>query len=125
MLWINKRNITDYDGSRHVEFDIHITRGDTGYLELIPKRNGVAYSVTDGDVVALQVRANPIKSDAETELIFSGNVTVESGKPIWHLTTANTTRNCGVYYWDVQLTSNGEVSTYAMGKFYIEEEKTV
>lgn len=125
MLWINQRNVTDYDGSRHVEHDVHITRGDSGYLELVPVQNGEPYTPQESDTITLQVRAKPIKGDAETELLFNGLVTVENGVPVWHITTANTTRDCGTYFWDVQLNSGGEVSTYAMGKFVVEEENTL
>lgn len=125
MLWVNQRNVTDYDGSRHKEYDIHITRGDSGYLQLIPKQNGHNYAIGEGDTVSLQVRAKPIKNDVQTELVFAGDVTVTNGIPVWHITVANTTRDCGVYYWDCQLTSGTDVYTYLIGKFYVEEEKTV
>lgn len=125
MLWINKRIVNGFDGGFHTEWDIHITRGDSGYLELVPKRDGKTYQLEKGDVVKVEVRAKPITGSAETELIFAGSIDTSDGVPVWHLTTADTTRECGVYYWDAQLTSGSEVSTYVSGRFFVEEEKTV
>lgn len=125
MLWINRQVIPGYDGCGHVEFDVHITRGDSGYIELIPKQDGAVYELGENDEVALQVRAKPIKSDAQTELVFSGEIVVSDGVPVWHITVENTTRNCGEFFWDVQLTSGSDVSTFARGRLIIEEEVTV
>ena len=77
MLWTNKRIVNGFDGGFHVEWDVHITRGDS------------------------------------------------DGVPVWHITVENTTRDCGVYYWDAQLTSGSDVSTYLKGRLFIEEEATL
>ena len=125
MLWINERMITEYDGGRHVEYDVHITRGDTAYVEVVPMQDGEPYTFQTGDTITLQVRTKPIKNDATTPLVFAGEVTVENSIPVWHLRVSDTTRDCGVYYWDCQLNSGSEVSTYLIGTLWIEEEKTV
>ena len=124
MLWINERMITEYDGSRHKEYDIHITRGDSAWLELVPTQDGLPYEMTENDSISVQVRKKPIKSDLETELVFSGEVSTDSSI-LWHIDTTNTKRDCGVYFWDAQLTSGEEVSTFAKGRFVIEEEVTL
>lgn len=124
MLWINERMITEYDGSRHKEYDIHITRGDSAWLELVPMQDGVPYEPTENDTISVQVRKKPIKSDLQTELLFSGELVVSDGVPMWHIIPSNTNRDCGVYFWDVQLTIGEEVSTFASGRFIIEQEVT-
>ena len=125
MLWTVERTLTDYEGGKHIEYDIHITRGDSGYLEVIPKQSGANYTPTGAETIALHVRAKPVRDNTETALIFAGNVTAENGVPVWHITSENTTINCCVYYWDAQLTSGEEVCTYAMGRLFIEEECTL
>lgn len=124
MLWINERMLTEYDGSRHKEYDIHITRGDSGWVDLAVLEDGEPYALQEGDEIKLQVRAKPIKNDVETELVFTGDVDTSGAVPVWHISVADTTRNCNSYYWDVQLSTGDEVSTFACGKLFIEEEVT-
>ena len=125
MLWTNKRVVNGFDGGFHTEWDIHITRGDTGYLELIPKRDGKTYQLASGDVVAVEVRVKPITGSTVTELVFAGSVDTSESVPVWHLTAADTTRECGVYFWDAQMTtSDGEVASYLTGRLFIEPEVT-
>jgi len=108
--------------------NITLTRGDTAYITLpILQSDGeTPYEFEEGDEVRLQVRSSAITSDTETELIFSGNISISDGVPIWHITTENSTINCGSYVWDVELiTAAGEVCTYNSGKLKITKEVTI
>ena len=117
-----------------------LTRGDDGYIELrifqkvfdksVPgKYRFVKYEVQDGDVVRLEVRKEPvINQDTSTErtLVFVGNIRVEDGVPIWHITHEQSEIDCDTYYWDAQITlQDGVVSTFNSGLLQILPEVTV
>lgn len=117
-----------------------LTRGDDGYVELpifqrvldksVPEKyRYVKYLVTEGDTVSVQVRTEPVvNEDTATDqtLVFVGDISIQDGVPVWHITHTQSEIDCDVYYWDVQIVmSNGAVSTYNSGLLQILPEVTV
>ena len=117
-----------------------LTRGDDGYVELpifqkvfdrtVPEKfRYVKYLVQDTDSIKIEVRKEPIVNDetsTEQTLVFVGNVAIQDGVPIWHITHEQSQIDCNVYYWDAQITmSDGVVSTYNSGLLQILPEVTL
>ena len=99
--------------------DIHITKGDTGYLYLnITDENNNKYIIKDGDTVTITV-----KSTQGTK-IFSHTVPANEA----FIIEPNDTADAGIgrYKYDIQLnTANNEVFTIIpVSSFFIEEGVT-
>ena len=117
-----------------------LTRGDDGYVELpifqkvldksVPEKyRYTKYLVKQDDTVSVQVRREPVVDQStatEQSLIFTGQIDVQDGIPVWHITHEQSEIDCDIYYWDVQLImGNGVVSTYNSGLLQILPEVTV
>jgi len=117
-----------------------LTRGDDGYVELpifqrvldksVPgKYRYVKYLVQEGETVSVQVRKEPVVNEStsgESTLVFVGDISIQDGVPVWHITHTQSEIDCDIYYWDVQIVmSNGTVSTYNSGLLQIMPEVTV
>lgn len=100
--------------------DIHITQGDTGYLNVIVKNSkGVERIHRDGDTLTLTVKKN-ISDKEVIKKVINSNETFS----ILPADTQNL--SLGRYKYDIQLnTSLGEVFTVIpKSAFYIEEGVT-
>ena len=111
--------------------NIAITRGDgvTLVLPIYLNNNGTrtAYTPDPTDVFALQVREHPVKSATDVPaLVFQGSVSVVANKLTWDISATNTTKDCGHYYWDCQITQSGSAPfTFYKGWFNITPEATL
>lgn len=117
-----------------------LTRGDDGYVELpifqkvfdrtVPEKfRYIKYLVQDTDVISIQVRREPVvneETSTDETLVFVGDVTIQDGVPVWHITHEQSQVDCNIYYWDAQITmSDGIVSTYNSGLLQILPEVTL
>lgn len=117
-----------------------LTRGDDGYVELPifqkvldksspEKYRYTKYLVQPEDTVRVQVRREPVvdqSTSTSQTLIFSGEIEIRDGVPVWHITHEQSAIDCDLYYWDVQIImGNGIVSTYNSGLLQIMPEVTV
>lgn len=117
-----------------------LTRGDDGYVSLpifqkisdrtVPEKfRYVKYTVQDNDTISIQVRKEPVvnhDTSTESTLVFTGNIEIQNGVPIWHITHNQSAIDCNTYYWDAQITlGNGRVSTYNSGLLQILPEVTM
>lgn len=111
--------------------NIIITRGDgiTLTLPILLNTNGTVTEYTpDGtDVFALQVRKGQVTKNTPTpDLLFQGSLSVVSNKLTWAISSADTTQDCGEYYWDCQITQSGKPPfTFYSGRFIIIPEETI
>lgn len=108
---------------------IRLTRGDSAWISVPILTDGnTAYTIADGDTLALQVRSRPFTGvgEAGQTLLFNGNFGAdENGVPLWHITPEQSAVATGSYYWDAQITlEDGDVCTYAGGKLVIMPEVT-
>lgn len=111
--------------------NIQITRGDgiTLTLPITQNNNGTVtdYTPDGSDTFALQVRERPVENATDIpSLIFEGDVSVVSNQLVWAISAADTTKNCGRYFWDCQITQSGKPPfTFYQGWFYILPEGTI
>ena len=105
---------------RVINNDIHLTKGDTGYIALTIKNSkGNKYIVRDGDTLTLTVKKNLTNAEVIKKQVNANEV-------ISILPSDTQDLNVGRYKYDIQLnTSLGEVFTVIpLRAFYIEEEVT-
>lgn len=98
---------------------IHITRGDTGVINLALKLNDEEYILAEGDVVLLTVKRTPM----DKEILFQK--TLENNQ--FTINPEDTSNlKFGTYKYDVQLTTaTGIVSTVITPRnFNVEAEVT-
>lgn len=112
--------------------DIQITRGDgiTLILPIFENNNGTisTYTPDPSDVFDLQVRERPVRTATDIPaLIFQGSVSVNADDQLeWTISAADTTQNCGHYYWDCQIKQTGKPPfTFYQGWFDILPEGTI
>ena len=110
--------------------DIFLTRGDDCTL-VLPIYSVAAdgtrteYTPSGSDTFAITVRVAPIENSGTTPTtLFSGSVSVVSGKVNWVISHTNSTQNVGQYFWDAQITTGGKVYTFYQGTLNITPEVT-
>ena len=105
MIDIIKRREKD-----HFCWDIAITRGDSGYLDLDPTDlRGKSIVLGDDDLMHIQVREQPNGGS----ILFEGLIEKDNGL-VWHILPENTeSASKDRYFWDAQIEfSNGDVFTW-------------
>lgn len=104
------------------ENEIHITRGDTGKIDLdIKTSEGEPYVRDEGDVVKFTVKAAP----TDLQYVIQKTIDEENTFTIEPEDTAKL--NYGVYFYDVQITraeDNSVCTIITPSQFVIEEEVT-
>lgn len=111
------------------QWNITITKGDSGYLEIVPTdKEGAPLELVDGDVVHAQVR------DQDDQLLFEADISKETAEDgtdvyVWHIHPSDTKNaEIGTYVWDAQIEYGGEdedVTTFiGLSDFNIIKEST-
>lgn len=125
-------NVKQYIRNDLMCTDITLTRGDDAVLVLpivsvAADGTKSAYTLDPSDVVEVQVRANPVRNSSVTPaVIINGTVTDVDGTPNWSISHANSTIDCGTYFWDAQITTSAENTyTFYSGHLIIVPEDTL
>lgn len=86
---------------------ITLTRGDSFYCQLSLKKDGVAYTPQEGDVIRFAMKKNYYDAEAVVEKV------VPNDTMLLVLTPADTAIDIGNYEYDMEITfANGDVDTF-------------
>lgn len=101
---------------------IRLTRGDSAYIGIVPKVNGVVHELNENESLHLQVR----NADSDGDLVFNGNI-IESQDygNVWYIAPRDTADlPIGRYYWDVELHVGDDIFTFISGQLILTNEVT-
>jgi hypothetical protein len=95
------------------EKNIYHMRGDTGELAINITKNGVAYTMVDGDTAVFSVKKNVVDSTYLFQKNLSGNKIIFS-----HADTKDL--EFGDYFYDIQINfSDGQVKTLGPYRYFL------
>lgn len=100
--------------------NITMTRGDTFHGKLTLKKDNVAYTPLEGDVVRFAL-ANKYKSENGYRLILTKTITFDGSLGTWTINANETAElKYGSYVYDIQMTyADGTVETFADQKKFV------
>lgn len=100
--------------------NITMTRGDTFHGKLTLKKNNVAYTPLEGDVVRFAL-ANKYKSESGYSLILTKTITFDGANGTWTINADETADlKYGTYYYDIEMVyADGTKETFANEKKFI------